>query len=69
MIKWLLIHSIRVYQYAIAPLLPKSCRFYPSCSDYMIGAIEKYGILRGIARGILRIIRCQPLCKGGIDFV
>lgn len=43
------------------------CRFYPSCSDYAIMSIEKYGVIRGLFKSIWRIIKCNPLSKGGID--
>ena len=58
---------IRGYQRAISPLLPPSCRFVPSCSDYGYQAIEKYGIIRGGAMTAWRILRCNPFNKGGYD--
>lgn len=58
---------IRGYQRAISPLLPASCRFVPSCSDYGYQAIEKYGIIRGGAMAVWRIMRCNPFHKGGFD--
>ncbi len=58
---------IRGYQLAISPILPASCRFVPSCSDYGYQAIEKYGIIRGGAMGVWRVLRCNPFNKGGID--
>lgn len=58
---------IRGYQLAISPILPASCRFVPSCSDYGYQAIEKYGIIRGGAMAVWRILRCNPFNKGGID--
>jgi putative membrane protein insertion efficiency factor len=45
-----------------------ACRFYPTCSDYTKQAIEKYGRLKGTYKGILRILRCNPLFKGGFDY-
>jgi len=50
--------------------IPKQphCRFYPSCSNYLLLAVEKYGFLKGAFKGILRILRCNPFFKGGIDF-
>lgn len=62
-----LIGLVRKYQKYISPLLGNNCRFQPTCSEYMIGCIEKYGVIRGVPRGIWRIIRCNPLCKGGYD--
>jgi putative membrane protein insertion efficiency factor len=58
---------IRGYQRGISPLLPSSCRFVPSCSDYGYQAIEKYGIIRGGAMTVWRIMRCNPFNKGGYD--
>lgn len=58
---------IRAYQVVISPVLPASCRFHPSCSEYAIQAVEKHGPLRGLWLAAKRIGRCQPLCKGGYD--
>lgn len=66
--KKLLIKIIRLYQRYISPLKKPCCRFYPSCSMYAVIAIEKYGVLRGGIKAVLRILRCNPLFKGGIDF-
>jgi hypothetical protein len=58
---------IKVYKYAISPVLPSSCRFYPSCSEYAIDALKKYGLLRGSWLTLKRIARCHPLSAGGHD--
>ncbi|HUG16420.1 MAG TPA: membrane protein insertion efficiency factor YidD [Thermomicrobiales bacterium] len=58
---------IRGYQAGISPLLPPSCRFFPSCSEYGYQAIEKYGIMRGGAMTVWRVLRCNPFGKGGYD--
>ncbi len=63
----LIIGSIRIYQRTLSPLLGNICRFHPSCSRYMIGAIEKYGVTRGVWRGCGRICRCHPWNPGGYD--
>lgn len=67
---WLL---VRFYQIAISPvihLLPNSgCRFYPTCSEYTLIAIQKHGAIKGCIMGAFRIMRCNPLCEGGLDFV
>lgn len=65
--KKLAIALVRFYQGAISPLLGPRCRFTPSCSHYMIGAIEKYGLVRGILKGTWRIMRCHPFNRGGYD--
>lgn len=58
---------VRGYQYLISPLMPPSCRFSPTCSQYMIEAIQRYGFLRGLYLGIRRILRCHPFHPGGYD--
>lgn len=63
----LFIYIIKFYKKCISPYLPPSCRFYPTCSEYTMQAIKKYGILKGIFLGTKRILRCNPLCKGGYD--
>ena len=68
--KWiitLLIWTIKTYQALFSPLLPPSCRFYPSCSHYAIEALEKRGVLIGLLKIVFRIIRCNPFSKGGYD--
>ncbi len=63
----LIIWIIKVYQTVISPALPKSCRFYPTCSQYTVQALEKYGVLKGLSMGIKRISRCHPFHPGGYD--
>jgi putative membrane protein insertion efficiency factor len=63
----ILIFIIRVYQRLFSPLLPPACRFYPTCSQYFVEALQKKGFLRGSALGIWRILRCNPLSRGGFD--
>ena len=58
---------IRVYQVTLSPLLGNACRFEPSCSRYMVGALQKYGLVRGTWRGIKRLGRCHPWHPGGYD--
>jgi hypothetical protein len=58
---------IKGYQKLISPVLPPSCRFYPSCSEYGIQAFSKYGVIKGGIKTIWRILRCNPLNKGGYD--
>lgn len=58
---------IRVYQYAISPLFPPSCRYTPTCSQYAVEAISKYGILKGSYLAVRRILRCHPFHPGGYD--
>lgn len=58
---------IRGYQLSFSRILPPSCRYYPSCSQYTYEAVERYGWLRGSWMGMLRIARCHPFAKGGYD--
>lgn len=58
---------IRGYQRGISPFLPPACRFAPTCSEYGYQAIEKYGIIRGGAMAVWRVLRCNPFNKGGFD--
>lgn len=67
--KTVLIWLVRGYQKFISPLFPPSCRFYPTCSSYMIEALKKHGPIRGLIMGIARILRCNPFNPGGIDHV
>jgi putative membrane protein insertion efficiency factor len=62
-----LITLVRVYQWCVRPLLPPTCRFEPGCSEYMIGAVKKHGPIVGGVKGVWRICRCNPFCKGGYD--
>ena len=65
--KRLLIWLIRGYKRFISPLLPPSCRYRPTCSEYAMEAIEKYGALKGGWLAIKRILRCHPFHPGGYD--
>ncbi len=58
---------IKIYQRFISPSLGNNCRFYPSCSEYTLQAIEKYGLMAGVFRGLRRIFRCHPWAAGGVD--
>ncbi len=63
----LLIFFVKIYQRFISPALPKSCRYYPTCSTYMIDALQKFGPICGLIMGISRILRCNPFVRGGVD--
>jgi putative membrane protein insertion efficiency factor len=58
---------LRFYKRWISPLLPSACRFHPTCSEYMMDAIERYGVLRGVGKGLWRLLRCHPFHQGGFD--
>lgn len=64
---WTLIVLIRGYQMLISPMIGAHCRFHPTCSEYFIQAIRKYGVLLGSWKGICRILRCHPWHPGGVD--
>jgi putative membrane protein insertion efficiency factor len=64
---YLLIAFVRLYQITLSPYLGKQCRFQPTCSHYFIGAVQKYGAVRGSLKGAWRICRCNPFCQGGYD--
>ena len=65
--KKIIIFIIEIYQKNISPLLGKKCKFYPTCSEYTKQAVEKYGVVIGLYKGIKRILRCNPFSKGGYD--
>ncbi len=62
-----LVGLVRIYQLLLSPLFGGRCRFYPSCSEYFIGAVRKYGAISGSFRGVWRILRCHPFHPGGYD--
>ncbi len=65
--KLLVIAAIKFYQKVISPIIPKSCRFYPTCSEYSVQAVQKYGVLKGLCKAAGRISRCHPFNPGGYD--
>lgn len=62
-----LVALIRIYQYAISPLLGRNCRFHPNCSEYAVEALQRHGVLRGFGLALYRIGRCHPWHPGGYD--
>jgi uncharacterized protein len=62
-----LVALVRFYQSVFSPLFPPSCRYYPTCSSYMIQALNKYGPMKGGWLGLKRIARCHPFHAGGFD--
>ncbi|MDE6789911.1 MAG: membrane protein insertion efficiency factor YidD [Ruminococcus sp.] len=67
--KKLLIYLIEFYQKFISPLKPPVCKYYPTCSCYAVKSLEKFGIIKGTALAVWRILRCNPWSLGGIDYV
>jgi uncharacterized protein len=62
-----LIDALRLYKLLISPLLPSACRFYPTCSEYMMEAVQRHGAVRGVWLGLKRLGRCHPFHEGGYD--
>jgi hypothetical protein len=58
---------LRAYKYLLSPVLPKSCRFLPTCSVYSMEALQEYGILKGLYLSLRRILKCHPFHPGGYD--
>lgn len=65
--KYLVNTLLKFYRYFISPMLPKACRYFPSCSEYAIEAVEKKGVAKGLYLAFKRIIKCHPFSKGGYD--
>jgi putative membrane protein insertion efficiency factor len=63
------VSPIRLYQRAISPALPRRCKYYPSCSEYAVQAVRRFGILRGLVLAAWRLLRCNPWSHGGVDHV
>ncbi|HIY28122.1 MAG TPA: membrane protein insertion efficiency factor YidD [Firmicutes bacterium] len=65
--KRLLIRLVRFYQKGISPLKPPCCKYIPTCSQYAVEALERFGALKGTALAVWRILRCNPFSRGGYD--
>jgi len=63
----LIVGLVRGYRAFVSPFLPPACRFHPTCSQYMIEAVTKYGAIRGVFMGVRRLLRCHPFSPGGYD--
>ena len=64
---WIVIKSIKFYQYAVSPHFPPCCRYIPSCSVYACEAVQKYGVWHGLFLALRRLLRCHPFHAGGYD--
>lgn len=64
---WLLLAPIAAYRRAISPLLPRHCKYEPTCSRYAAEAVREYGVVRGAVLGAWRLLRCNPFSHGGFD--
>ncbi len=68
--KSIIIVLLKIYKKIISPIISSfgiHCKYYPTCSDYMLQAVEKYGIIKGILLGVRRLLKCNPFSKGGYD--
>ena len=65
--KFFCIFLIKLYQVILSPIIGRNCKFSPTCSQYMIDAIVKFGVIKGIRLGVKRFLRCNPVSKGGYD--
>jgi uncharacterized protein len=67
-LRWVVIAPVRFYQRAISPALPQRCKYHPSCSEYAVQSVRRFGILRGAVLAAWRLLRCNPWSHGGVDF-
>jgi uncharacterized protein len=65
--KFVTLQLLRAYKWAISPMFPPACRFVPTCSEYAMEAVERYGALRGTFMALARILRCHPFARSGYD--
>ncbi len=65
--KFVTLRLLRAYKWAISPLLPPACRYVPTCSEYAMEAVERYGALRGGWMALGRVLRCHPFARAGYD--
>lgn len=65
--KFAVLQLLRGYKWAISPMFPPACRFVPTCSEYAVEAVERYGAVRGGLMALMRLMRCHPLTHGGYD--
>jgi uncharacterized protein len=63
----LIVSVLRFYKRWLSPALPAACRYHPTCSEYMMQAVERYGVTRGVTLGLGRLLRCHPFHSGGYD--
>jgi len=66
-VKSLVLAALRGYKRHVSPLLPPACRYTPTCSEYAVEAVERYGVLKGTALALKRLLSCNPFSRGGYD--
>ena len=64
----IVVAPVRAYQRWISPAIPQRCKYHPSCSQYAVDAVRRFGILRGLVLAAWRVLRCNPWSHGGVDF-
>ena len=67
LLRRVVVAPIRLYQAVVSPAIGQRCRYYPSCSEYAVQAISRFGILRGLVLAVWRLLRCNPFSNGGLD--
>lgn len=67
--RWLLVTLLKGYRLVVSPMYGQSCRYYPTCSAYALGSVERHGALKGSWLALRRLGRCHPWCAGGVDLV
>lgn len=67
MTQFIVVAALKGYKLFLSPLLPSACRYRPTCSEYMLDAVEQYGVIRGVWLGLKRLGRCHPFHQGGYD--
>jgi len=65
--KFVVLQMLRGYKWALSPLFPPACRFVPTCSEYAMEAVDRYGAVRGGGMALVRLLRCHPFARGGYD--
>ena len=65
--KTVTLYLLRAYKWVLSPLLPPSCRYVPTCSEYAMEAVDRFGVIRGGLMAAWRVLRCHPFVKGGYD--
>ncbi len=65
--KLVVLQLLRAYKWAISPMFLPACRYVPTCSEYAMEAVERYGVVRGSFKAALRLLRCHPFARGGYD--
>lgn len=68
-VTWLLVGLVRGYQLVVSPWLPRTCKYYPSCSAYAVTSLRRHGALKGTLLATWRVLRCNPWSLGGVDHV